>query len=118
VHYDKAHQQCPALAVCGSMTGVLKLRGTLMLMRCCATSLASWLQSPAPGTLDQLHAEATAVDTVAYSHCPIHAVLDRIVISHTGQIMALWQVRVFCVRARCTGLHGSNCAQPVSACTF
>jgi hypothetical protein len=50
------------------------------------------VQAPAPSTLDQLHAEATAVATVAYSHCPIHAVLDRIVTTHTGTIMALWQV--------------------------
>lgn len=54
----------------------------------------STVQSPAPSTPEQLHAEATAIATVAYSHCPIHAVLDRIVISHTGTIMALWQVGV------------------------
>lgn len=53
---------------------------------------ATIVESPAPSTLDQLHAEANAVATVGYSHCPIHAVLDRLVVTQTGTIMALWQV--------------------------
>lgn len=69
------------------------------------------LQSPAPHTPQQLTSEISAVDTVGYSHCPIHAVLDRVVVSHVGTIMALWQVCVCaflcergCVRER--GGHG------------
>lgn len=50
------------------------------------------LQDPIQANQEQVQAEAAAVAGVAGSSCPVQAVLDRLVITSTGVIVACWQV--------------------------
>lgn len=49
-------------------------------------------QSPVPATADKVREEIAAVQDVAGQSCPIRAVLDRVVITSTGVVVACWQV--------------------------
>jgi hypothetical protein len=50
-------------------------------------------QHPVPATPDAVRKEITAVRAVAGHSCPIRAVLDRVVVTSTGVVVACWQVR-------------------------
>lgn len=50
------------------------------------------LQDPVPADQQQVAAEAAAVAGVASRTCPVQAVLDRLVITSTGMVVACWQV--------------------------
>jgi hypothetical protein len=54
---------------------------------------ASHHQNPVAATKEDELAEAAAVRSVALSSCPIHAVLERVVATSSGNILACWQVR-------------------------
>lgn len=50
------------------------------------------LQDPVPADSHQVEAEAAAVARVAGNTCPVIAVLDRVVITGSGVVVACWQV--------------------------
>ncbi|KAG1672424.1 hypothetical protein FOA52_013210 [Chlamydomonas sp. UWO 241] len=53
---------------------------------------ASSHSMPVPATPDEVADEARAIRSVTSRHCPIHGVLERVVITNTGVIVACWQV--------------------------
>ncbi|KAL0364696.1 UNVERIFIED_CONTAM: hypothetical protein Sangu_0567200 [Sesamum angustifolium] len=53
---------------------------------------ASHHMSPVPATETEIEAEANAVKAVAESICPLHIVLDRVVLTSTGVLLGCWQV--------------------------
>ncbi|KAL0421919.1 UNVERIFIED_CONTAM: hypothetical protein Slati_3214800 [Sesamum latifolium] len=48
--------------------------------------------APVPATETEIEAEANAVKAVAESICPLHIVLDRVVLTSTGVLLGCWQV--------------------------
>ncbi|GFP80128.1 hypothetical protein PHJA_000156200 [Phtheirospermum japonicum] len=48
--------------------------------------------APVPATEAEIEAEATAVRAVADAICPIHIVLNRVVLTSTGVLLGCWQV--------------------------
>jgi len=53
-------------------------------------------QAPVQATAAEVAAEAAAIKRVADSHCPVHAVLEQVVATASGVLVACWQV--CCVR--------------------
>jgi hypothetical protein len=51
-------------------------------------------QAPVPADAAAVEAEAAAVGGVAQSTCPVRAVLERVVATAGGVLVACWQVRV------------------------
>ncbi|KAL0357469.1 UNVERIFIED_CONTAM: hypothetical protein Scaly_1432600 [Sesamum calycinum] len=47
--------------------------------------------APVPATETEIEAEANAVKAVAESICPLHIVLDRVVLTSTGVLLGCWQ---------------------------
>lgn len=48
--------------------------------------------APVPATETEIEAEALAVKSVSKSICPMHIVLDRVVLTSTGVLLGCWQV--------------------------
>ncbi|KAL8529603.1 hypothetical protein ACS0TY_006873 [Phlomoides rotata] len=48
--------------------------------------------TPVPATESEIEAEARAVKAVSDSICPLHIVLDRVVLTSTGVLLGCWQV--------------------------
>ncbi|XP_027360485.1 uncharacterized protein LOC113868782 isoform X2 [Abrus precatorius] len=47
---------------------------------------------PVPATKEEIEAEASSVEAVAATLCPLKIVLDRVVLTSTGVLLACWQV--------------------------
>ncbi|KAI3463984.1 hypothetical protein Pfo_020647 [Paulownia fortunei] len=48
--------------------------------------------APVPATETEIEAEVSAVKAVAEAICPLHVVLDRVVLTSTGVLLGCWQV--------------------------
>ncbi|KAH6784484.1 transmembrane protein [Perilla frutescens var. hirtella] len=48
--------------------------------------------APVPTTEKEIEAEAHAVEAASKSICPMHIVLDRIILTPTGVLLGCWQV--------------------------
>ncbi|KAK4427895.1 hypothetical protein Salat_1558500 [Sesamum alatum] len=48
--------------------------------------------APVPATETEIEAEANAIKAVAESICPLHIVLDQVVLTSTGVLLGCWQV--------------------------
>lgn len=81
------------------------------LLECAA---APALQHPVPATAQQVQQEAAAVSSAAASTCPIRAMLDRVVVTASGVIVACWQVcertcGCACWASECLTQHAQTC---------
>ncbi|KAK7310795.1 hypothetical protein RJT34_08530 [Clitoria ternatea] len=47
---------------------------------------------PVPATTEEIEAEASSVEAVAATFCPLKIVLDRVVLTSTGVLLGCWQV--------------------------
>jgi cytochrome oxidase assembly protein ShyY1 len=57
-----------------------------------ASRLVSNVQHPVPATPEQMAQELAAARRAAAPLCPLHIVLDRVVVSPAGVVLACWQV--------------------------
>ncbi|XP_054807787.1 uncharacterized protein LOC129310007 isoform X2 [Prosopis cineraria] len=48
--------------------------------------------APVPATKEEIDAEASSVQAVARTFCPLNIVLDRVVLTSTGVLLGCWQV--------------------------
>ncbi|KAL3845968.1 hypothetical protein ACJIZ3_003371 [Penstemon smallii] len=53
---------------------------------------ASHHKTPVPATEAEIEAEASAVKAITEAICPLHIVLDRVILTSTGVLLGCWQV--------------------------
>jgi hypothetical protein len=72
------------------------------------------LQDPVFANPQEVNLEEYQIQDVGHKTCPLHLVLERIVATPSGTVLACWQVRAgaACASALVSGLCSSRCSEP------